>query len=105
MLIATWLAMFAIGWFSDRWRSGLLIAPVVASGTTALCLVTTNTPVFTTVERHLSFTAESIALNFLVKLTYAFLFYSAGHLCKGAMDRWRRNATEPVTGEAMDTAI
>ena len=50
MLIATWLAMFVIGWFSDRWRSGLLIAPVVAAGTTALCLVTTNSPVFTAVD-------------------------------------------------------
>lgn len=98
MLIATWLAMFVIGWFSDRWRSGLLIAPVVAAGTTALCLVTTNSPVFTAVERHLSFTAESMALNFLVKLIYAFLFYSAVHLGKRALDRSRRNSTEPGIG-------
>jgi len=98
MLIATWLAMFVIGWFSDRWRSGLLIAPVVAAATTALCLVTTNSPVFTAVERHLSFTAESMALNFLVKLIYAFLFYSAGYLGKRALDRSRRNTTEPRIG-------
>ncbi len=98
MLIATWLAMFVVGWFSDRWRSGLLIAPVVAAATTALCLVTTNSPVFTAVERHLSFTAESMALNFLIKLIYAFLFYSAGHLCKRALDRSRRNAPEPRIG-------
>lgn len=94
MLIAAWLAMFAIGWFSNRWRSGLPIALVVAVGTTALCLVTTNSPVFTAVERHLSFTAESIALNFLAKLTYTFLFYSAGHLCKRAVDGWRRKAAD-----------
>lgn len=104
MLVATWLAMFVVGWFSDRWRSGLLIAPVVAAGTTALCLITTNSPVFTAVERHLSFTAESLALNFLVKLVYAFLFYSAGHLCKRTIDRWRRNA-EPTTSDVVDTTI
>lgn len=95
MLIATWLAMFVVGWFSDRWRSGLLIVPVVAAVTTALCLVTTNSPVFTAVERHLSFTAESMMLNFLAKLLYIFLFYSAGHLCKRALDAWRRSATSP----------
>lgn len=103
MLIVAWLAMFVFGWFSDRWRSGLLIAPVVAAGITGLCLVTTNSPVFTAIERNLSFTAESVALNFLVKLIHALLFYSAGHLCKRAIRRWRRSLADPGIGRAMKT--
>lgn len=104
MLVASWLAMLIIGWASDRWRSGLLIAPVVAAGTAVLCLITTNSPVFTAVERDLSFTVDSMALNFLAKLIYALLFYSAGYVGKCAVLRWRhKSAKQANSSGAMAT--
>lgn len=96
MLIAKWLALFVIGWASGRWRSVLVIAPAVAAVTTMLCFITTNSPAFTAVEQHLSLTASSLALNFLAKLIYAVLFFSAGYACKRAMARVRHGSAKRV---------
>lgn len=73
------LIIFALGCACDRWRDGLLVMPLVAFVLTALCLVTTNNPVFTSIERDLHFNVTSLGLNFLVKLAALLLSYSAGH--------------------------
>jgi hypothetical protein len=99
MGVVVLLIVFAMGWACDGWRTGLVAMVPIAAGLTLLCFVTTNNPSFTEVERSLSLSLQSIALNFLVKLGSLWLAYSAGRLAQwaaGAVAARRSRGARPA---------
>ena len=84
------LIVFAMGWACDSWRAGLVTMVPIAAALTLLCFVTTNNPSFTEVERSLSLSLQSIALNFVVKLGALCIAYSAGRAASWTVLRVRR---------------
>jgi hypothetical protein len=89
MSLAILLIVLFMGYAADRWSSGLPIVALVAVAMTMLCLLTTNNPSFTGIERELRFTLESLSLNLLVKLALVLTAYSGGYALKLARQRWR----------------
>ena len=87
MIVIAWLTLFILGWSSDRWSIGLTIALLSASIITVSCLFMTNNPAFTSIERHIEFTVESITLNFLVKMLYSLIFFTVGYICHKVWER------------------
>ena len=77
-LLALLIAVL-MGRLSDRWADVRLMIPVAAV-LTALCFVTTNQPAFTEFEAELNLSAQSISINFALKLLYLSVAFSIGYI-------------------------
>ncbi len=72
------LIAFLMGRLSDRWADVRFMIPVAAV-LTGLCFVTTNRPAFTEFEAQLNLSAQSISINFILKLAYLSSAFSIGY--------------------------
>lgn len=82
LAVVAWSIAFLMGWLAKSWRDGIVLLPIIAALLTGLCFITTNSPVLTAAERHLTFTVGSIALNFGLKLVVLSGCYLLGHVLK-----------------------
>ena len=87
MLLVALLLTGVFGYASGQWRSDFKVLLASSVVLTVLCFVTSNRPAFTDLERGISLSVTSIALNVLVKLSYLVAAYALGHVLRSLRDR------------------